>query len=475
MKKIALSFILLGSLFVTSCDKGFEELNTNPNSPIVVPAHLLINDAVFNTTNIMYSTFVGGDMGSCWAQHWSKVQYNDEERYSPRNNVLETTIWKGLYEDVVAGGKSIERLAAGEENSSVQGVGLVLQAYGYSVLTDMFGDIPFSEATRADEGIFAPKYDSQQDVYTGILAMLDQANTLFAADNGTIPSTSDILYSGDVGKWRKFANSLKFRCLMRISGEVNVAAQLQELISRPMFSSNNDEAKLVYLGADPSANPIFETIVFGNRNEFKVNSVLVDMLTDLNDPRLEVYAQTNADGEYRGKPSGYANVPNDDYDYNNVSPIGKRYLEATAPGYWMSFSELSFLMAEAAQKGYITGDAKSYYQQGITASFAANGLSASAAAAYYTQGNIAYNSADGLQQIAEQNWLGLFCQGVEAWTEWRRTGFPALSPAFESFIPTIPARYTYPGIEQSVNGINYDAAVANQGPNLLTTKVWWMN
>lgn len=475
MKKIALSLTFLACIaFAPGCDKGFEELNTNPNQPIAVPSGLLIADVVFNASNSMYSTFVGGDMGSCWSQQWSKVQYNDEERYAPRQTVIENTIWKTFYEDVVSDARTIEKLAVQEENANMEGVGLVLQAYGYLVLTDMFGDIPFSEAIRADEAIFSPKYDKQQDVYTGVLAMLDKANGLFSADGGTIIAGSDILYGGNWSNWQKFANSLKFRALMRISGKTDVSAQLTALMNRPMFTSSSDEAKLVYLGADPSANPIYETIVFGTRNEFKINSKMVDMLTALNDPRLEVYAQPNTDGEYRGKPAGIENVPNDEYNYDNVSPIGTFYLQATAPGYFMSFSELSFLMAEAAQKGYISGDAATYYNQGVTASFEANGLGG-AAADYLAQATVAYSAANGLQQIAEQNWMGLFCQGVEAWTEWRRTGFPALEPALEGAISEIPSRYTYPSIEQSVNKAAYEAAVAAQGANLLTTKVWWDN
>lgn len=476
MKNITLILSLAVGLFLfLGCDKDFEDINNNPNDPIAVPSGLLTADVVFNAANSLYSTFVGGDMGAEWAQHWAKVQYNDEERYQPRGSVIEATVWKTYYEDVVSDARTIQRLAETEGNANMQGVGLVMQAYGFSVLTDVFGDIPFSEAIRADEGIFSPKYDRQEDVYNGILAMLDQANDLFAADGGTITAGSDILYGGNYTKWQKFANSLKFRCLMRISGKVNVSTQLQALMSRPMFTSNADEAKLIYLSANPSANPIYETVVFGNRGEFKVNSKLVDMLESLNDPRLPVYAGLNADGEYRGKPAGIENVPNDDYNYNNVSPIGSFYLQPTAPGYFMSFAELSFLMAEAAQKGYISGSAATYYNQAISASFAANGLSQADADAYLAQGLVAYNPANGLQQIAEQNWLGLYCQGVEAWTEWRRTRYPVLQPAIEAVIDEIPSRYTYPSIEQSVNKANYDAAVATQGADVLTTKVWWMN
>ncbi|MBK8444354.1 MAG: SusD/RagB family nutrient-binding outer membrane lipoprotein [Sphingobacteriales bacterium] len=256
----------------------------------------------------------------------------------------------------------------------------------------------------------------------------------------------------------------------------DVATQLQELVNtREMFASNSDEAKLAYLSADPNANPIFETIVFGTRNEFKVNEVLVNMLTSLNDPRLPIYVAPNEAGQYRGKPAGIENVPNDDYNYTNVSAVGDYYLRAQAPAYFLSYSELQFLMAEAAQRGLISGSAADYYNGGIRASFEANGLTSGDADAYLSQAVVAYSAGNGLKQIAEQNWLGLYCQGIETWTEWRRTQYPVLQAAIEAVLNEIPSRYTYPGIEQSVNAANYDAAVANQGPNLLTTKVWWMN
>ncbi len=476
MRKLLLwSVFCIGMTLSIGCDEGFEELNTNPNDPITVPSGLLIADVVFTTGNSLYSTFVGGDMGSCWAQHWGKVQYNDEERYIPREGVIETTVWKSLYEDVVSDSRTMQLLAEAEGNANMQGVALVMQAYGYSLLTDMFGNIPFSDAIKASEGNFTPAYDSQEAVYTGILAMLDQADQLLAEDGGTINNLSDILYHGDWSKWEKFANSLKFRCLMRISGKKDVSADLKALMNRNMFTSNDDEAKLVYLSANPSANPLYETIVFGTRGEHKMNSKLVDMLAETNDPRLEVYAQPNADGEYRGKPAGIEDLPNDTYNYDNVSAIGTFYLQPETPAYFVAYSELLFLMAEAANRGLIDGTPSDLYEQAIAASFAANDLSAADAATYLAQGSVAYSAANGLRQIGEQKWIALFCQGVEAWTEWRRTGFPALQPALEGAISEIPSRYTYPSIEQSVNKAAYEAAVAAQGANLLTTKVWWDN
>jgi hypothetical protein len=203
---------------------------------------------------------------------------------------------------------------------------------------------------------------------------------------------------------------------------------------------------------------------------------MVNMMDDLGDPRLPVYAQKNNDNEYRGKPSGINEVPNNDYNYDNVSAIGVKYLEPTLPGYFISYSELMFLMAEAVQKGYITGTASEYYNKGISASFDFNEVS-DGFAAYVANPSVALKAGDeGLRQIAEQNWLGLFCQGIEAWTETRRTGIPVLTPAIDDVLGgNLPARYTFPVIEQSVNATNYAAAVSSlNGPDLLTTKVWWM-
>jgi len=465
--------LLTFGLFFGGCDKGFEELNTNPNEPVTVASGLLTADVVRIASNTLYSTFVGGDMGACWSQQLAKVQYNNEARYIPRESILES-IWKSFYTDVIEGAKNIQDVATTEGNESMQAVGLIMQAYGYSVLTDMYGAIPFSEALQPDL-TFTPKYDTQEEVYTGILAMLDEANTLLNTGSGSILATSDILYGGDASKWQKFANSLKFRCLMRISAKKDVSADLQDIASnRNVFGSNDDEAKVIYLGADPNANPIYETVVFGNRAEWKVNSVLVEMLEELNDPRLPVYAQVNEDGVYRGKPSGYAVIP-DEWNFTNVSAIGEAFLTPEAPGYFMSYAELQFLMAEAVEKGYISGDAASFYNAGVQANFVANGLLAQFDA-YIAQSNVAYSSDNAMELIGHQKWLALFCQGVESWTEQRRTGYPSLEIAIDPApgVNTIPTRYTYPDIEQSVNGESYNAAVTAQGEDLLTTKIWWM-
>ena len=339
-------FLFIGLLFLSSCDNGFEEMNKDPNNPTSVPADLMIPGITTAAMNNMYWSFVGGDMGAVWSQQISKVQYNDEERFYPRNSIIDA-FWNNMYEDVVSDADKMYTLAEAEGNNNLMGVALVLKAYGFSVLTDCYGMIPFSEALQGESGNFKPVYDSQSEVYTGILSLLDEAAALLGT-GGTISGTTDIIYHGDATKWEKFANSLKFRSLMRISAKVDVASQLQTLYDGGMlFSSNDDEAKLVYTTAQPNANPIYENIVYGTRNEWKACSTLVDLMNSKGDyDRLNVYFGVNDGGVIRGKTPGIADVPSATYNYVNVSPVGDFYLRPEAPAFFLSYPELEFLIAD---------------------------------------------------------------------------------------------------------------------------------
>jgi len=475
MKKIL--FILVGFLITLgSCEDGFEEFSVDPNNPVVVPSSLIMGDVIRVTNNLNYWSFTGSDMGACWSQQWAKVQYNDEERYIVRTGVVQS-YWDGMYADVISDANDAYLFAVEEDNAAVQGAALVMQAYAFLMLTDIYGDIPFTEGIKATEGNFAPVYDSQETVYDGVLKLLTKADSTLAVGTGEFTATSDLVYAGDVSKWVKFANSLKFRALMRISGKRDVSSELQALVSSgKLFASTDEEAKMDYLDNDPNANPIFETIVFGGRAEYKVSDILVTMLNTFNDPRLPVYVQKNEDGEYRGKPAGIKQLPSDDYNYTNVSAIGEKYLDPNLPGYMVGYTELMFLMAEAALNGDISGDASTYYLKGIESSFAENGIS-DAYAAYVAQAPIILSAtkATAEKQIGEQKWLALFGQGLESWIEWKRTQYPVLAPALESTLSTVPYRFAYPTLESSVNKTNYDAAAAAIGGDKLTTKVWWMN
>ena len=477
MKKIhIILYTFLSFAIFTGCDEGFEELNVDPNNSTAVPAHLLLGGPQRIYMNTMYSAQYGGDMGACWAQQWSKVQYNDEARYEPRRGVIDN-IWSTMYASIISESKAMYNLAEAEGNNSLKGAGLIMQAVGYQTLVDFYGPVPFTESI--DGSILQPAYDDEAVVYAGIISMLTEANALLATRTGSITSSSDLFYGGDVTKWMKLANSLKFRALMRISkSSGNQNSELQALMGK-MFTSNADNAQLIYLGASPDANPIWETIVDGNRAEYKINSKVVEILTDLNDDRLEVYAGVNASGDIVGKPSGFGaqtTLPNEGlgYTYSNISPLGDKYLEATLPGVLMSYSQLSFLIAQAANEGFISGgipSALDWYKNGIASSFEFNDLDATA---YLAQPSLNFSTkADATEKIATQEWIALFGQGFESWTEWRRNKIPALSPAAEAIITEIPSRLFYPTTEPSLNKESYNSGVSRIGADQLTSSLFW--
>ena len=236
MKKInIILYTFLSFAIFTGCDEGFEELNVDPNNSTAVPAHLLLGGPQRIFMNTMYSAQYGGDMGACWAQQWSKVQYNDEARYEPRRGVIDN-IWSTMYASVISESKAMYTLAEAEGNNSLKGAGLIMQAVGYQTLVDFYGPVPFNQAI--DGNILQPAYDDEAVVYAGVISMLTEASALLATGTGDITSSSDLFYGGDVTKWIKLANSLKFRALMRISKTSgNQNSELQALMGK-MFTSN---------------------------------------------------------------------------------------------------------------------------------------------------------------------------------------------------------------------------------------------
>ena len=478
MKKFKIILLALISIpFATSCDGDFEELNKDPNNPVAIPADLVLGYAQRQFSNATYGMQRGGDMGACWAQLWSKVQYNDEARYVPRRGVIDA-LWTNIYTLTVSEATAMYALAEADGNTNLQGAALVMQAIGYQTLVELYGPIPYTEAIQG--AILKPAYDDETVVFDGVLDLLTRASSLLSNGTGSITASSDLYYGGDASKWLKLANSLKFRALMRISGTRDVSSELRALVNGGnMFSSNADSAELVYLSVAPDANPIWETVIDGNRPEYKVGLALVDILEGLGDPRLSHYASPNASGDIVGKPAGFGNqtpLPNDalGYTYANISGLGDFYLQPTLPAVIMSYSQLNFLMAEAANEGYISGGltgAQNYYFQGISSNFSWNGLDATA---YIAQENISLGSqSDARSKIATQEWISLYSQGFEAWTEWRRTKIPALLPAAEGAESSIPSRLYYPTLEASLNKDNYGTAASGIGGDLLTSSLFW--
>jgi hypothetical protein len=490
MKKymnLKLVFLSLGLFLLNACDKDFEELNTNPNVPNAVTPDLLLPNIIRSTVNEVMGTSWG--IGNIVTQQTAKIQFVNEDRYQWGE---QNGIWNTMYTNL-RDVQNVYTIAERTGQSNYMGIALVMKSWMMSLVTDAYGDVPYTEATQGKTGVYFPKYDTQESIYAGILADLQRANELL----GSTPETvrGDILYEGKTDKWKKLANSLRLRYLMRISNKRNVGADMQAILgnpaANPVFAGNDDNAALLYLPTVPNQFPLYTSRI-GSVNEFRLSKTMADKLQEYNDPRIRVFARPTpasagtANPQYVGVPNGLDDNAALQYNggANFMSRIGSAYYidgfgtpsqndREIARGIIMTYAELQFILAEAAQRGLIsTGAAKSYYENGIKASF--NFYKLEVPAGYLEQPGVAFSSAIALQQIGTQKWIALFYSGLEAWFDWRRTGFPALTPGPANVNgDQIPVRFIYPGFEFSLNKENVEAAVARQGANDINTKVWW--
>lgn len=465
---------------LAACDQDLASINENPNAPTDVSAELILPQAIQTATEqILGAGMTNLDGMGLWAQHFAKIQYPNEDRYDLRAQTI-SAVWSSIYSTSL---KDIQTIIdKGEETGTDNhvAVGLVLKSWVFSVVTDLWGAVPYSEAlTLGKEGGTAtPKYDMQEDIYRGLLADLERAANLFDPDAKGF-GAEDLLYGGDMEQWKKFANSLRLRLAIRISdADPALAKQHAEAaIAGGVFESNDDIAQLVYIGSPPNEHPFYENRVRAGRDDHAISKTMVDMLKSLNDPRLPIYADPNeSDGEYVGMPNGM----NDGHEYklNTISRIGK-YWRGTpeAPAVILSYAEVLFLRAEAARRGWDAGGtAAALYEEAIRASMKQYGIADAAINAYLAQPEVAYDGSE--ERIAVQKWIALYGNGMEAYSEVRRTGYPALTPGeFAENLNDgeIPARVEYPGTEQTTNGAALQAAITAQGGGMdYKTPMWWM-
>lgn len=505
MKLLTITFFFL--FIAASCKKDFEEINTNRNNPTSVTADLLLSSVIKNMMDRQVDEAWG--IGNIVVQYHSKIQFVNEDRYNWNE---QNSVWDDVYNNN-RNLENIFELVKDDETNPYYGVALILKSWMFSMVTDAYGDVPYSEAGKGKSGeLFQPVYDAQEDIYNGILADLAKANQLLASPNTAVSLSGDLLYGGGPGgvaKWRKLANSLRVRYLMRISAKKDVSADMQAIVSdpagNPVFESIDDNAELEYLAQAPNQWPLYGSRV-GSFDEFRASKTLTDRLTALNDPRMLVFARPTqasvaaGDPKIAGAPNGLSDV--DALAYNGgvqgVSRVGYTFacLVCNDPGQsppvpnapralLMTYPELQFILAEAREKGMITtGNAADYYTNGITSNFtywttivpAAYGVDVKMPANYLSQNAVDYSgsSAEKLEKIALQKWIALYFNGLEAWFDWRRTNMPAIVPGPANLNNNkVPIRYIYPQKEQTLNpGHRQDAVARQGGTDDLNTKMW---
>jgi len=506
MRKTFLSASLAAASLVaglTACNNdSLTAVNANPNAPEKVESASLFTNATIGALGtIRGSTFEHG-LSGLWAQHYAEIQYAEADLNLPRNSTTEG-LWTTFYSGSLQDFKQITVQSANQPN--LLGPALVMRDFVLETMTDFWGDIPFSEAGQG-AGKFTPKYDTQAAIYDTIFTSLSKAASLMTA-TGVRYAGADPVY-GQAGEdaatqatqWVKLANSLHARAAMRLS-KVDAAKAKAELLKAlaggNVFQGNEDNAFVPWPGGVLS-NPLCQNwadspACGGTRDDQRISERFVDTLKVTGDPRLAKYAlptgasqkttgKTACDITYRGFPNGHSSAD----VVNPCDPAGKNFsfsdysrptltirLEGS-PSYIMTYSELLFIEAEAAELGWIAGSPAQLYADAITASMEQWGVDAASTAAYLASPGVAYQGgAAGLKQIAYEKWVSLFNLETEAYAEYRRLDYPVLKPGPEAVTNTVPTRLPYPDIENSLNQSNLAAAKSAQGNTDITGKVWW--
>ena len=458
-------------LVITSCRQELD-INVDPNNPSQASLSGLLS-----ASQVGFAFALGGEgtrMPASIVQHYAghRAQPLDYAQYRITSSATDGT-WTALY-NTLMDMKEMENKAVASGNQAYLGVSKILQAHAFSVITDLFGDIPFSQALQGRTNI-TPVYDKQEDIYPALITMIDEGIAALTAATETI--SGDIVYGGDVTKWKKYGNSLKLRLLNHLSSrQPNAAANF--LATNPsLIDTSVDDAKVLFGSVASNANPIYQFDVLSGRKDQAVASTIVDKMKALSDPRVSVYFEPvtrNAlglKGQYLGNAPGN---DTEDSQKNRYSRVGSAYASIKAPVVLMSAAEVNFIKAEVYHRAS-DSRAQAAYQAAITQDFAALGLSSSAATTYLANANVAYDG--NLQRIMEQKWITMFQASYESWVDWRRTGFPVLTPAASNMTSNvIPRNLPYPEVEINSNRANLVAGPGVPIPYTgLSNRVWWDN
>ena len=501
------SLLIALLLFAASCEKGLEGLNKNKTSATSVDPAILLNNAIFNvsfpTRSVLFDIGIVQQIVSPNGGVLAGANFNQDSRDQPG-------IWASYYQNVIKyTHDAIVKTKDDPARSNLYNMARIIQAYAFMILTDEYGSIPFTEGGAGySDQIFFPKYDAQQDIYPKIIQDLTEASAALDAA-GTI-ETADVLYTGNIGKWKKFGYSLLLRAGMRLSKVDAGKAQstVQAAVAGGVILVNDDNA---YMRHDANyVQPIGNMLNTTEAANFYLAKPFIDQLKNTNDPRLSAIAirykgatsgpaqtvaiGTTAPADQVGMPMGYDNgtivarAAADGlasfYDYSQVDR--RRMAKGTAPVFFVTASQTLLLLAESNFKGWITtSTAAQYFAEGIKshmyqmATFdAATAVKAGARDTYVAANPLIAGTE--LQQINTQYWITSFLNGPETFANFRRSGFPLLTPNpyGQPNNPDVPngtfiRRLTYPTSELSVNSANVSAAIAAQGADRLDTRIWW--
>ncbi|CAH0189116.1 MULTISPECIES: SusD/RagB family nutrient-binding outer membrane lipoprotein [unclassified Pedobacter] len=476
MKVIYYSIATLLLLSFSSCKK-FLDINQDPNNPLKVQESLILTPVELYTT-----TQIVGGYPSITTAYWTQqLALNQESPNIDTYRITPTDVnntWSfDLYPAIFYNLRNMISDADKKSNTSYSGVGKILLAYNLAVCTDLWGDIPYTQAFNSLNGL-KPVYDSQESIYKVIQTTLDDAIVKLNTPNtNKAMGGDDLIYEGKLAAWKKFAYTLKARYYLRLSKAAgyNAATQADLALTALQngFTSNADNAMITYAGGAKAENPWYQNTLPG-AGGVVLSSNFVDMLKLNNDPRLPIMANPGSDNDYVGRTSGTA-AATDPATYATVGIVyggdvdgdeNKQKIAQAAPVYLATYAEALFIKAEATLYKSGAAAATPIYNSAIAAHMDMLNVSA-ADKATYLAAHATLDPSVPLKTIIDEKYIADFLS-LEVYNDWRRTGYPALSVVQNAFKPYIPQRFPYPSQEITSNPQPQQSIATS-------TKVWWAN
>jgi hypothetical protein len=531
---LKISFGLFLVLFMMGCTKNFDKINENPNQPAEVSTPTLLTSAMKGLCDDIYDEWWGGRQSMLYAQYWVQRNYPSEDRYAIRQSV-NNQYWRLIYHDVKnlvevirLNTDPVTKTTAalyGDNNNQIA-VATIMKVWAMQLMADTWGDIPYSQAFKADDPttpIPTPKYDNLQTIYASFLTELKDAVDMIDV-NGVGFTSGDVVFGGNMEKWKKFGNSLRLRVAMRMSnfdGQVAAKAIADEE-GIEFMTSNLDNAAFEYVGGGATNSPLYDAWWTSARNDFTVAKPFINILKGVDDtlnnkinpfhglidPRLQIYSRDRPAGseKFYGIPYGMTEGQTQAYWGKKLAPsfYGPAAYDTTyapvilnpkfSPVY-MEYAEVEFMLSELNnwdQTHYVKGVTASIdYWRDLSTKF--EGRDAAWVSKFNAQKDTFLLALPAANEecVLTQKYLAFFNQGYQAWAEYRRTLQPKMlilpgentsvnaDGSMITFIPlvttltTIPWRMTYPQQEFTVNGSSVTAAAAAIGGDYMTTKLFW--
>lgn len=523
----------------TSCS-DFGDVNIDPEhlNEGNVPLEMLFTNAQHQALGSDWDVWRNGCIYAAqWMNHVASFNWQGYAMYQWSDG-YSAAYWDGVYSGDRGAIRDVTNvLMQWKEDPTHEidyQIARIMRVYVMHRMTDLYGDIPYTQAGQPREYSY-PVYDRQQDIYMDMLNQLNEAQAALKGA-GTAPMSShDVYYQGNTDKWAKFANSLMLRIAMRMTKVDPATAEtwVKTAVNNGLFASNEDNAMLLHTNAvttNDTSEPYAKIYAHEDRGNFFVNKFFIDMLKETKDPRLSLIATVcedprisvqegsnfqygNTDPEVQqgfddgfdddktsdwfiGNQPGYEAFKDQEYldSYRSKYSTINRYTYSnpTSPTFICTYAQTQLLLAEAALRGWVSGSAQTYYENGVRAAMEQFAQFPNATALYnqyltsdavnqYLAEN-PFDAAKGYEQINTQYWINCFCDEYETFANWRRSGYPEMDPAWDPAHPytnsdtggTIPRRFRYPSTESSVNMANYNEAVGrlNNGDRF-TSRVWW--